>query len=149
MRLPNSQSTNNGGMQLRMTPMIDIVFLLLIFFLWTSSFDRPEYELRGGVAEKPESEVSAGQRQTPLPETETSELLDEIVIAIRGNAAASSLAIGEQPIADLNVLKDRLSALADNGLQPPVIIDPDDTIPGHRCMPAAIATSYTAMKRCP
>src|SRR6056297_257054 len=38
-----------------MTSMIDVVFLLLVFFIWTSSFDRPEADLRGHVAMRTDS----------------------------------------------------------------------------------------------
>lgn len=43
MRLP--QRYERGRLDVTMTPMIDVVFLLLVFFIWTSSFQAPEDSL--------------------------------------------------------------------------------------------------------
>ena len=43
MKLP--QTSNDDSLELKMTPMIDVVFLLLVFFVWTSSFELPEFEV--------------------------------------------------------------------------------------------------------
>ncbi len=43
MRLP--QRYERGRLDVTMTPMIDVVFLLLVFFIWTSSFQPPEDSL--------------------------------------------------------------------------------------------------------
>ncbi len=51
MKIPARKT--NTSLQPPMTPMIDVVFLLLVFFIWTSSFDRPERDLRSQIAEKP------------------------------------------------------------------------------------------------
>ena len=48
MRAPANRSSRTIDLQL--TPMIDVVFLLLVFFLWTTSFERPEYDLNTAVA---------------------------------------------------------------------------------------------------
>ena len=36
--------------EVKMTPMIDVVFLLLVFFIWTSSFQIAEQSLSGDLA---------------------------------------------------------------------------------------------------
>lgn len=45
MRLPSSQSTTNADVSASMTPMIDVVFQLLIYFLCTASFAMSEQML--------------------------------------------------------------------------------------------------------
>ena len=59
-----------------MTPMIDVVFLLLVFFVWTSSFDLPEFDLPSSLAQPPnggmESEVTDSQVES----------FDEIIIKL-------------------------------------------------------------------
>lgn len=45
---------------LRMTPMIDIIFLLLTFFVLTAKFQEPEQVLQINVAKQPSRLVSTG-----------------------------------------------------------------------------------------
>ena len=51
MRLPTHPRSN--AFDLQMTAMIDVVFLLLVFFLWTSSFDEPEFDLSSALSLPP------------------------------------------------------------------------------------------------
>ncbi len=45
MRLPTQQHTDRGRLDVKMTPMIDIVFLLIIFFLVSSHLAKQEVQL--------------------------------------------------------------------------------------------------------
>ena len=47
MKLP--QHFSSDAMELKMTPMIDVVFLLLVFFVWTASFQIVERLLPGSL----------------------------------------------------------------------------------------------------
>ena len=49
MKLP-ARSTSGSGYDIPMTPMIDVVFLLLVFFVWTASFQLVENRLPGAIA---------------------------------------------------------------------------------------------------
>ena len=40
-----SPFARRDSLEIKMTPMIDVVFLLLIFFVWTASFQVVEYVL--------------------------------------------------------------------------------------------------------
>src|SRR4051794_39243892 len=42
MRCPNTRASSDDGMSLNMTPMIDVVFQLLIFFVCTTNFQALE-----------------------------------------------------------------------------------------------------------
>ena len=61
-----------------MTPMIDVIFLLLVFFLATSSFQLVELLMPSGVSE---TEDNAGNTEAPPPEV-TDDALDQIVGAV-------------------------------------------------------------------
>ena len=74
MRVP--RRTGRSSMELKMTPMIDVVFLLLVFFLWTSSFDLPEFDLPSSLAEPPAGLSDVDDRQPPP------EAFDELVITV-------------------------------------------------------------------
>lgn len=116
MRLPHR--ANGNSLQLQMTAMIDVVFLLLVFFLWTSSFEVPEYDLPSSLAEPPSGLVD--QTQTPPPP----ESFDELVITIEQQGANVSLALNGDGVIDLDDLRRRLESVVSLGVQPPVIVDP-------------------------
>ena len=98
---------SNSQQSVGMTSMIDVVFLLLVFFVWTSSFDAPEQDMPGGLAVAAES-TSVSSETLPPEETTDS------VISLR----------------------ERLDAIAELGISPPVIVDPD----GDVSMAATVAT---------
>jgi biopolymer transport protein ExbD len=105
-----------------MTPMIDVVFLLLVFFVWTSSFELPEFDLPSAIAEPPSggSELSSEQRPT--------EVFDEIVIRLLMQDANMVIQLNGQTVDDIDALSTRIGAIIALGVQPPVIIDPAEQI---------------------
>ena len=121
MRVP--QRIGRGPMELKMTPMIDVVFLLLVFFLWTSSFELPEYDLPSALAEPPLG-VSEQTNRSPPPEA-----FDELVITITGTAEIPQIELNASAVASVEALRERLREIVGLGAQPPVIVDPDAQIP--------------------
>ncbi len=99
-----------------MTPMIDVVFLLLVFFLCTSSFQTPEEDLTANLLVETEA-AGVGSPLESLPD------LDELVLVghLMGGSARWSINGGEE--LDARALAERLAAFAeiDRGL--PVTID--------------------------
>jgi biopolymer transport protein ExbD len=109
---------HSGSMQLKMTPMIDVVFLLLIFFIWTSSFEIPEFDLPSAIAS-----TAAGRAENhdqPPP----AEPYDELIVRLTRPEAELRIEINQQPVASLIELRSRLRRIIEIGVQPPVIIDP-------------------------
>ena len=43
MKRPSIFNGSRRELEIKMTPMIDVVFLLLVFFVWTASFHAVEY----------------------------------------------------------------------------------------------------------
>lgn len=110
-------------LELQLTPMIDVVFLLLVFFLWTTSFESPEFELPGSIAESAiVGGVGVAEQPTPEP-------FDEIVIRLVRAGGGARWLINDQPVADALELRQRVAEIVSLGVQPPVIVDPDDEIP--------------------
>lgn len=109
---------------LRMTPMIDVIFLLLTFFVLTAQFERPEQALPlvfGASA--------ARSDQTPTP----------LELAILPEAAGCAVTLGdaepilishEQPATGLAVLAEqvRQTVLADEGRPAPIRLNCDDAV---------------------
>ncbi len=63
MRLTNRSGKHSGSLELNMTPMIDCVFLLLIFFMTTASFVETERELNPAIKVQRASAKAAGDLQ--------------------------------------------------------------------------------------
>ena len=104
-------------LQVEMTPMIDVVFLLLIFFLWTASFRIAEQGLPGQVAD------------TTLPPGTTDsapEPVDFEPIVVRLLPASGSLTwtVNGQPHVSLPSVQASLRAAAQVSAAVPVIVDP-------------------------
>jgi len=112
-----------GSLELRMTPMIDVVFLLLVFFVWTSSFEEPEYDLPSSIAQPPD-----GIAETEVVAATPVEPFDEIILKIASQSGLVRYTLNDQPLVDLIDLSDRLKAILAIGVQPPVIIDPAEDI---------------------
>ena len=121
MKVPCAK--NDGSLELRMTPMIDVVFLLLVFFVWTSSFEIPEFDLPSAIAEPPAGGVEVDSEQTP-----PTEVFDEIVIRLTQPEATLLIDLNGETVSGIADLKQRLAAIIELGVQPPVIVDPADEI---------------------
>jgi biopolymer transport protein ExbD len=118
--------------ELNMAPMIDVVFLLLIFFMCTSSFDRPENEMRsdlprtGGAVDKDD--------------------FDPVRIRLTGRGQAVRITCDNQPCPDFETLVKMLKArraIADV----PVVIRGDGTVPVARMIGALDACHQADLKR--
>jgi biopolymer transport protein ExbD len=116
MKVP--QQSLGGVLELKMTPMIDVVFLLLIFFIWTSSFEIPEFDLPSAIALPAQGGIDAAD-QPPLAEP-----FDEIVIRLSRSNAQVQIEMNQQPISTMKELRNRLAEIIAIGVQPPIIIDP-------------------------
>ncbi|TWT53445.1 Biopolymer transport protein ExbD/TolR [Rubripirellula amarantea] len=119
MKIPNTH--NNDSMELKMTPMIDVVFLLLVFFVWTSSFELPEFDLPSSIATPPGGTLQNNSTSPP-------EAFDEIVIRLFARGASLGIELNGNEIQDTDQLSQHLAEIIAMGVQPPVIVDPDDDV---------------------
>jgi biopolymer transport protein ExbD len=121
-----------------MTSMIDVVFLLLVFFVWTSSFDLPETNLPGSLAmaAKPEEPPDAVR---PTDTTPSSPIRNpEVVVQIladnaskssdKASAGSVSYRVGAIELPDISAVEAKLSRIAGLPISPTVIIDPEDSV---------------------
>lgn len=107
-----------------MTPMIDVVFLLLIFFIWTASFQIAEQRLPTSVALPGESSGSTINE-------EAAEELDFERVVVRmlwENDRVQWLVNGESQ-ADLTAVRERLAAVGKIRNDLPVVVDPVEAVP--------------------
>jgi biopolymer transport protein ExbD len=114
-----------------MTPMIDVVFLLLIFFLSSSSFQRPEKTLPSTIAASPDLNKSGNQPDSQPP-NDLSDLSD-VVVAIRlpknqPSSVSLEYTINGDTIATFESLAQRLAGILRIRADVPIIIDPEDQV---------------------
>ena len=105
-----------------MTPMIDVIFNLLIFFVCTVSFQPPEEVLPTNL-----SAQGASASVTPPP-SEIIEL-EDVVIKVVDRQGQVGWEINQQPYASLNQVRDVLATIANLEPDLPVILDVQGEIP--------------------
>ncbi len=127
-RFRRSQPT----MEVSMTPMIDVIFLLLVFFLATSSFRIVEKLMPSSISE---TRPGSGQDELPPPE-EVVELLDQVIVKIQQRDGGIFIVFNGQTLDRMEDLRERLTAISrlQSGL--PIIIDPEPSIPASQVVRA-------------
>jgi biopolymer transport protein ExbD len=124
MRTPSVYDRRRGEIAITMTPMIDVVFLLLVFFLWSASFQIVEYVLPSEVTALAGTSDEA-RTDDPPPEMD----FDEIVIRIHWTGEAPAWSVNDAPVATLAEVRDYLARIARIKTDAPVILDPDPQVP--------------------
>ncbi len=129
MRTDFSSARERGSVEIMMTPMIDVVFLLLVFFLATSSFDKPEQLLPGGISQAAKPIIGAGAENVLPPELVRE--LDDCIIRILAQGRENgepTYTLNGTPVVDLGALNERMKSILTIRQDIPVIVDPDASI---------------------
>ena len=126
MKTNYSNPRGRTSLDSMMTPMIDVVFLLLVFFLTTASFTRLEKLLPSSVSA--ESEQANGQSQDKPPPVPQDDLHD-CVIKIRGTSDQLEYLWNGEPITGFKELEERMRAILKVRSDIPIIVDPEDSVP--------------------
>ncbi len=106
--------------------MIDVVFLLLVFFVWTASFQIIERilptEMQAQTGTDPVEEA------TPEPEED----FDNVVVRITWDGIAPGWSVNDLVAESLDEVQSRLAAVAEIKTDAPVVVHPDPEVPlGH------------------
>ena len=104
--------------------MIDVIFLLLIFFLTTSSFQLLEQSMPSSVSKL--SEQAAGAAQ--LPADPTDDALDEVIVKLLETDGRVVVELNQVALASFAELRLRLQAIGAVRTDVPVIIDPEENV---------------------
>ena len=108
-----------------MTPMIDVVFNLLVFFVWTAGFQAIERSLPSTLLAPPGS-GAVGQIDPELID------FDRVVIRLLWQEDHPTWKINNRQIANLEALRQTLAAIAAVRTSVPVVIDSGPDVPlGH------------------
>lgn len=107
--------------ELSMTSMIDVVFLLLIFFVCTASFQAAELILPSNLSISGSSSIEI--------ELEPPDDLEEIVLEVTPDGESVVWKVNERICGSRAELRDLLAAYAEVDRSLPVIVDCHDQVP--------------------
>lgn len=106
-----------------MTPMIDVVFLLLVFFVWTASFVTVEQILPSELS----SQIGDQAADVVTPPAEQD--LDNVVLRIRMQGDRPTWRINEHDYDAISDVERQLRLLARAAAAAPVILHPQSDVP--------------------
>lgn len=109
-------------LEIKMTPMIDVVFLLLVFFVWTASFQVIEYLLPSELSTMAGNQAAP---DTPPPEAD----FENVVVRIRWQGGRPSWTVNDRATASLDDLEAQLAVIARLKANAPVVLHPDEDVP--------------------
>ena len=124
MHRPSIFTDRREPLDVKMTPMIDVVFLLLIFFVWTASFQIVEHILPSSVSEISGND-SISPNEPPPPEAD----FHNVVVRILWAEGRVSWRVGEESLGDLTGVEAKLARIFQANAEAPVIIAPDNATP--------------------
>lgn len=125
MKVPYANLRGRGDVDMdsAMTPMIDVVFLLLVFFVWTAGFQIAENIMPAVVS------AQAGSSPTEATDTPPPDDFEDVIIGVDFQQQLPQWQLNQQPVATLEVLQDRLATIADVDLGATVIVHPQPAVP--------------------
>lgn len=129
---PTSRSRRpRKPIEIAMTPMIDIIFLLLVFFLATSSFQMVEKLMPSGTSkiESDESQQQAAGADSSELQEPTDDALEQIIVKLQNNGSDTVAVLNDVALPNLAALASRLESIAQVQANVPIIIDPSEEIP--------------------
>ncbi len=122
MRRPSYHRNDRGRLDVKMTPMIDVIFLLLIFFVCTASFQPPE-EILPTRLSMPGVVESAVEIDPELLD------LDEIVVKVLWREGRAHWQINGRDYDSLETVGEVLTAASSVQSDLPVILDIEPFVP--------------------
>ena len=122
MRRPTYHHNDRGRLDVKMTPMIDVIFLLLIFFVCTASFQPPEHLLPTRLS-LPGAIESSVELDPELLD------LDQIVVKVLWRDGRAAWQINNNDYRQLAQVRDVLKAAYQIQIDLPVILDVDGAVP--------------------
>lgn len=121
MRRPSSFLSRRTPIDLQMTPMIDCVFLLMVYFIWASSFVPPEMTLPSHLAAQLAGAGETPSSEPPPPEAD----FEKVVVRVLDSDGEVAWEVNGSGVASLAHLLATMRQIADIKTDAPVVIHPD------------------------
>ncbi len=112
-----------------MTPMIDVVFLLLIFFIATASFEIVEQLMPTGISDQGKAAGVAEQSPPPESLSDVNDCIARILLSKNDGASSFRYLFNGSEVASREILLQRLTAVIKVKSDIPIIVHPDDEVP--------------------
>lgn len=125
MHWPSPFRDRRTSVDLQLTPMIDCVFLLMVYFIWSSSFAIVELTLPSELSAQPSGSGAASIDQPPPPEAD----FDPVVVRIMQTEGGPAWQINGADVASLADLRRTLVTIVQIKRDAPLILDPDSEAP--------------------
>jgi biopolymer transport protein ExbD len=129
MKLPLHVLRERAPLEIQMTPMIDVVFLLLVFFVWTAGFQLAEKVLPSRVstesAERKQSPGTSPEETPPPPEAD----FDRIIVRVGWREGQPIWSINQEPMPTVVAVREQLRRIGQVTMDVPVILHPDGEVP--------------------
>ena len=114
--------TGPRRLDVKMTPMIDVVFLLLVFFVWTASFQITEYIFPSALSVNEGSGDASEMRPEQLD-------FEPVVVQILWKNQQPAWIVSETVLTDLEQVRQTLFRVAAVKHDLPLVIDPQAGVP--------------------
>lgn len=124
MRFPSYTSRGSTQREPNMTPMIDVVFLLMIYFVWSAGGQMAEHVLPSPVAAPQAGGVSRAPRVTP-PEID----FEQVVVRVMWKNNAPVWSVAKDSFSTLQAVENRLSVIAKIKNDVNVVLHPQGEVP--------------------
>ncbi len=124
MRTPSNFLNRRTAVDLQLTPMIDCVFLLMVYFIWSSSFAITEQLLPSQLS----LETSAASGASDLPPPPEADF-EEVVVRVLWREDRAAWTVNDSPVESLAGLRDLLARIAAIKRDAPVVLHPDPATP--------------------
>ena len=123
MRRP-SFTTRRSPVDLQLTPIIDCVFLLMIYFIFSSNFNIAEQLLPSQLS----AAAGSGAASTDTPPPPEADF-EDVVVRILWQGSAPTWAVNDTPVPSLAALQQTLAQVARIKRNAPIILHPDPEVP--------------------
>ena len=123
MRRP-SFTTRRSPVDLQLTPMIDCVFLLRIYFIFSSTCNIAEQLLPSQLS----AASGSGATSTDIPPPPEADF-EDVVVRILWQGSAPTWAVNDSPVHSLAALRQTLAQVARIKRNAPIILHPDAEVP--------------------
>jgi biopolymer transport protein ExbD len=125
MRVPSPFRDRRSSVELQLTPMIDCVFLLMVYFIWSSSFAIAEMSLPSKLSAAPSGSAATSASEPPPPEAD----FPNVVVRVLWAGSGPIWTVNESPVGSLADLRQTLASIARIKRDAPLILDPASDVP--------------------
>ena len=111
-----------------MTPLIDVVFQLMVFFVWTAGFQVAEYLLPSQLSPLTGTGAATADEPPPPPEED----FDRVVVRLLWIGDRPAWKVSDVSVETLTDVRTRLQTIFQIKKDAPVVLHPDPDVPlGH------------------